>query len=41
MVRFSGTQPLCRVMVEGPSKEEISKTAKHIAGLIEENIGMT
>ncbi len=38
LVRFSGTQLLCRVMVEGPSKEEISKIARHIAGVIEENL---
>lgn len=38
LVRFSGTQLLCRVMVEGPSKEEISKIARHIAEVIEENL---
>lgn len=35
LVRYSGTQLLCRIMVEGPSREEISAIASVIAGLIE------
>ncbi len=38
LVRFSGTQQICRVMIEGPSKKEISEMANHIAALIEETL---
>jgi len=36
LVRFSGTQRMCRVMVEGPSEKVISAMAKRIASTIEE-----
>jgi len=36
LVRFSGTQRMCRVMVEGPSEKVISAMAKRIASAIEE-----
>ncbi len=36
LVRFSGTQRMCRVMVEGPSEKVISTMAKRIASAIEE-----
>jgi len=38
LVRYSGTQPLCRIMIEGPSKKVISDMANRIASLIEENL---
>jgi len=38
LVRYSGTQPLCRIMIEGPSKKEISDMANRIASIIEQNI---
>jgi len=38
LVRYSGTQQLCRVMIEGPSKKDISDMANRIASLIEENL---
>ena len=38
LVRFSGTQPLCRVMVEGPDEKEIKGIAKNLAQLIGEKL---
>lgn len=39
VVRYSGTQPICRVMVEGPSKKETEKICEQLSGVIERNIG--
>ncbi len=39
LVRYSGTQPMCRVMVEGPTKVETSRYCKKIADVIEEVLG--
>ena len=39
LVRYSGTQPLCRVMVEGPSEPETQRYCKQLAYIIKENIG--
>jgi len=39
LVRFSGTEPLARVMVEGPSAAEVEHFATRIAGAIERCIG--
>jgi phosphomannomutase len=39
LVRFSGTEPLARVMVEGPEIGQVDAYAKRIAGAIEKELG--
>jgi phosphoglucosamine mutase len=38
LVRYSGTENLCRVMVEGRDEEEIKRYAEKIAGVIKNNL---
>jgi phosphoglucosamine mutase len=38
LVRFSGTQALCRVMIEGPSQKEITTMANELAEVIKKNM---
>lgn len=38
LVRYSGTEPLCRVMVEGKDRTEIESYARKIADIIEEEL---
>ncbi len=38
LVRFSGTQALCRVMIEGPSQKEITGMANELAETIRKNM---
>lgn len=40
LVRYSGTQPLCRVMAEAPTKEETEEIVNSIAGIIKEKLGV-
>ena len=40
VLRYSGTEPLARVMIEGPEQELIEELARRIAEAIEEEIGM-
>ena len=39
LVRYSGTQPLCRVMVEGPSATETQRYCQQLSDIIKEKIG--
>lgn len=39
LVRYSGTQNLCRVMVEGPTDEETNHHCTNIAEVIREKLG--
>lgn len=39
LLRYSGTEPLARVMVEGPERDRVREYAERIAGAIRERIG--
>jgi phosphoglucosamine mutase len=39
LLRYSGTEPLARVMIEGQSQTEIEKYAATLAGVIEQTLG--
>ena len=39
LVRYSGTQNMCRVMVEGPTNEKVEKYCKQVADVVKEKLG--
>lgn len=39
LVRYSGTQNMCRVMVEGPSQEVTEKYCAQIARVVKATLG--
>lgn len=41
LLRYSGTEPLARVMIEGKSQEEIEKYAATLAGVIRQALGVS
>jgi phosphomannomutase len=39
LVRYSGTEPKVRVMIDGEDQNEIKTLADDLAGIIRENLG--
>lgn len=39
LVRYSGTQPQCRVMVEGPTEQKTNDLCRHIAEVVRRELG--
>jgi phosphoglucosamine mutase len=39
LVRYSGTQNMCRVMIEGPTDEVTERLAAQVADVVRDSIG--
>jgi phosphoglucosamine mutase len=39
LVRYSGTENICRVMVEGPKQQQVQQMAQSISHIVSEEIG--
>lgn len=39
LLRYSGTEPLARVMIEGPTESEVNQSAQRLAAAIQKEIG--
>ncbi len=39
LIRYSGTQPMCRVMVEGPTQKQTQEIAERLVSIVKECIG--
>jgi phosphoglucosamine mutase len=39
LLRYSGTEPLCRVMIEGPDAQQVERLCRDLAAVIEAELG--
>ena len=39
LIRYSGTQSMCRVMVEGPTREMTDRLTQKLANVVKKSIG--